>query len=95
MKRFSRKTIPTASEQAVIQDLPSINSQSAFSTWSSLTPRERAVSELLCKDKSNLEICAILFVSENTVRTHIKNIYQKTGAGSRDELKKLLRETSP
>ncbi|MCC8109777.1 MAG: LuxR C-terminal-related transcriptional regulator [Planctomycetes bacterium] len=62
--------------------------------WAGLTRRESAVAELLTLGLSNPEICATLFVSENTIRTHIKNIYRKTGAASREELKTLLRETT-
>jgi DNA-binding CsgD family transcriptional regulator len=40
---------------------------------------------------TNKEIAAELFISPATVRTHIYNLYQKVGAGSRVELINMLR----
>ena len=42
-----------------------------------LTKRERAVFELLIKNKTTSEIGNILFISEKTVRNHISNVMQK------------------
>ena len=96
--RPRRKDVPAApasSAAASGQDAsPQTSVLSALSAlWPELTRRECVVSELLVRNMSNPEICAALFVSENTVRTHIKNIYHKTGVASREELKKLLRES--
>lgn len=44
-----------------------------------LTPREKEVASLMIKGKTNREIAAELKVSENTVKTHIRNILQKAG----------------
>jgi len=68
--------------------------ESTAATWPTLTRRECTVADLLIRGMSNPEICAALFVSDNTVRTHIKNIYRKTGATSREELKMLFQRTS-
>jgi DNA-binding CsgD family transcriptional regulator len=95
VKHFRRRKTQAAPAQPVAHDTDRIEPPVPVTAWSVLTPRERAVSELLIEDKSNLEICAILFISENTVRTHIKNIYHKTDAASRDELKRILREAAP
>ncbi len=51
----------------------------------SLTSREVAVLELVATGMSNKEIGAALFVSEATVKFHLKNIYQKLGASDRTE----------
>ena len=42
-----------------------------------LTAREQAVLRYLPTDLSKAEIAAELFVSVNTVKTHMKNIYRK------------------
>jgi two-component system, NarL family, response regulator len=51
----------------------------------SLTSREVAVLELVAKGMSNKEIGAALFVSETTIKYHLKNIYSKLGASDRTE----------
>ena len=48
-----------------------------------VTPRELAVLRLLTSDLSIREIGAQIFLSPNTVRTHIRSIYRKLGVGSR------------
>ena len=50
-----------------------------------LTPREKEVLSLLCKGKSYQMIANDLFVSKETVRTHIKKIYKKLEVHSNAE----------
>ena len=47
------------------------------SAVSALTPREREVLELVSDGKSNAEIAAALFVSEQTVKTHVSSMLTK------------------
>jgi len=42
-----------------------------------LTPREREILDLLARGLSNPEICARLFISEATAKTHVARILQK------------------
>lgn len=51
-----------------------------------LTAREIEVMELLCQGRSKAYIAESLFISENTVRSHGKHIYQKLGIHSKQEL---------
>jgi DNA-binding CsgD family transcriptional regulator len=51
----------------------------------SLTERELEVARLLALGYSNEEIAAALFVSVNTVKSHLKSLYGKLGARSRTE----------
>lgn len=50
-----------------------------------LSEREKEVYDLLCDGKNYREIAENLFVSPNTVRFHLKNIYRKLGVKSRHE----------
>ncbi|HEV3123197.1 MAG TPA: response regulator transcription factor [Candidatus Dormibacteraeota bacterium] len=48
-----------------------------------LTHREVEVLKLMADQKSNAQIAEILFVSENTVKTHVSNILAKLGCADR------------
>jgi DNA-binding NarL/FixJ family response regulator len=48
-----------------------------------LTARESEVAALLANGCSNREIADALFISEHTVKSHLKSIFRKTGVASR------------
>jgi DNA-binding NarL/FixJ family response regulator len=50
-----------------------------------LTEREMQVLQLMAQSKSNKEIAAALFISENTVKNHVRNILEKLHLHSRME----------
>ena len=51
----------------------------------SLTSRETEILALIAGGKTNKEIAAGLFISVNTVKVHVSNIFQKIGVSSRTE----------
>ena len=51
-----------------------------------LSPREKEVFSLIKEGRSNSEIASDLYISENTVKFHIKNILKKTACVNRTEL---------
>ena len=54
--------------------------------------RETEVLRYLSTSMSNADIAAELFVSVNTVKTHVKSIYRKLGAGRRQSAVRRARE---
>jgi len=48
-----------------------------------LSPRETEVYDLLCEGLSNREIAEQLFLSEKTVKVHLRHIYEKLGVKTR------------
>jgi len=55
-----------------------------------ISQREREIIQQVMSGKSNKEIEKILFISHNTVKNHLYNVYQKVNAGSRSELIHLI-----
>ena len=52
-----------------------------------LTAQERRVAELAASGASNAEIAGALYVSVNTVETHLRHVYAKLGIRSRGKLR--------
>lgn len=57
-----------------------------------LTSRELTVLRYLQSTLSHVEIAALLYISVNTVKTHVKNIYRKLGAERRTQAVHLARD---
>lgn len=51
-----------------------------------LTGREKEILQLLIKGNSYKEIAGAIFISVETLNSHIKNIYRKLNVHSRSEL---------
>jgi LuxR family maltose regulon positive regulatory protein len=56
----------------------------------SLTERERKIVGMLVECMSNDQIASALFVTRDTVKYHLKNIYPKLGVRSRLEAIRVL-----
>ena len=56
-----------------------------------LSGQERAIALMLVRGDDNDAIRTELFITNNTLRTHLRNLYRKTGTHSREELVLLLR----
>jgi DNA-binding NarL/FixJ family response regulator len=52
---------------------------------SELTARESEVLRAIAAGKTNVQIATSLFVTEGTVKSHVKHILRKLGAGNRTE----------
>jgi DNA-binding NarL/FixJ family response regulator len=51
------------------------------------------VAALIVQGQTNREIAATMFITVNTVQTHVRHIFQKLGVRSRTELVALLLAT--
>lgn len=56
------------------------------SGWSSLSPTELTVANLVADGVSNPEIARRMYISRSTVKTHLSHVYTKLGTSSRTEL---------
>jgi LuxR family maltose regulon positive regulatory protein len=63
----------------------------ATPTLEPLTDREREILTHLTGHLTQLEIACGMYVSVNTLKTHINRVYRKLGAGSRSEAVALAR----
>jgi DNA-binding CsgD family transcriptional regulator len=59
-----------------------------------LTETEGRIAALIARGQTNREIAAAMFVTENTVQTHVRHIFQKVGVRSRTELAARLLSAS-
>jgi DNA-binding CsgD family transcriptional regulator/PAS domain-containing protein len=62
------------------------DSGSRLPAWDVLTPREQEIAELVSAGLTTKQIAAHAFVSENTVKQHLKRIFAKTDVRNRAEL---------
>ena len=71
---------------ATVASLPSATAlPDAAANDAGLSMREREVLGLLAEGLSNKELARALGVSENTIKTHLANLYAKLGVGKRTE----------
>ncbi|MGF1909966.1 LuxR C-terminal-related transcriptional regulator [Vibrio kasasachensis] len=69
--------------QDYIEHFRCSNTVTTSQAYANLTKREKEIMRLLGHGASNLQIADELFVSENTVKTHLHNIFKKINAKNR------------
>jgi two-component system, NarL family, nitrate/nitrite response regulator NarL len=62
--------------------------------WSKLTPREKAVADLVAQGLPNKTIAAKLCIAEGTVKVYLSRIFEKCEVASRTELALHVRDES-
>jgi LuxR family transcriptional regulator, regulator of acetate metabolism len=89
LSQLSEAQIDLVSSRSDLGPMPSVG---VGSTWAAsskieaeLTPREREVLLLMGAGATNTAIASRLVISENTVKSHVKHILRKLGAGNRAE----------
>lgn len=75
--------------QATVSTLP----DEVFFKRYNISSREQELVPLILQGYSNQKIGEILFISPNTVKTHIKNIYAKFGVKNRYEMISFIKDT--
>jgi len=58
-----------------------------------LTQTQHRVAALIAQGQTNREVAAAMFITVNTVQTHVRHIFQKLGVRSRTELAAMLLAT--
>ncbi len=86
VRRRFEEVANNESAEAVLDD----ESKTEFDT---LTEREKEIVKFISCGHSNSDIGKMLFISEDTVKTHAKNIYRKLGVRSRYELIAFVNKT--
>jgi DNA-binding NarL/FixJ family response regulator len=100
VKPFNEKTLLASLEIAISNhaeeknhDLPKLNIEKINrQLLSSFTEREFALVQLIYDGVTNSQIAEKHFISVNTVKTHLKNIYLKLDANTRLQVINKLRE---
>lgn len=83
--------IPSESETAKLHALHNERIL-ALTKECSLTKRENEILSYLSLGYGSVYIAKTLFISDNTARTHIRNIYRKLSVSSREELLSLVND---
>jgi LuxR family maltose regulon positive regulatory protein len=82
---------PVASQEHYIEDLlaaasrilPPVKAAARSALVEPLSPREVVVLRYLCSRLTYREIAAVLYVSANTLKSHVRSIYRKLAVASR------------
>jgi DNA-binding CsgD family transcriptional regulator len=84
LKLTRRNPTMIVREVAVAAPLPFARDQGKVAALG-ITPRELEILELIAAGLSNREIATRLFVSENTVKSHSRHLFDKLGARRRTQ----------
>ena len=58
--------------------------------WEGLSAREQEVAALACLGRTNRQIAARLYLSPETIKTHMRNAQRKFGVANKAQLRTLL-----
>jgi DNA-binding NarL/FixJ family response regulator len=61
-------------------------------TWRALSTREQQVTALTCLNYTNPQIASRLYLSPDTVKSHVHNVLRKFNVHSKAELRQALNE---
>ncbi len=75
----------------VLRDLVELAQPQTLPTDLHLTPRELEILSHLADGRSNIEIAKQCWISENTVKFHLKNLFKKLGVRDRGQAMMIAR----
>ena len=84
---------PTAVEETVASALE--KARCGEPLWCTLTPREHEILSLVSGGRTNAQVGRLLWVSPDTVKFHLANVYRKLGVSSRSEAARWARVHAP
>lgn len=58
--------------------------------WQTLTPREQEIAALICMNYTSRQVASRLYISPETVKTHVEHILLKFGVSDRNMLRMML-----
>ncbi len=94
-KRLFESAASRPQPPEVLDILADVQGSPSRHGWSDLEPlseRERDIVQYLGRDMTVAEIASHLYISNNTVKTHLRSIYRKLGASSREDALRRSRE---
>jgi len=92
LKRIDPLDLPAAIRQTVERSVFHQQSLPTEEPAAKLSAKELSVLEHLALGQSNREIASHLWVSDQTVKFHLRNVYRKLGASTRTEAIKIAHE---
>lgn len=88
--RFTVQSAPTATASTDDSDVAFARNIEGICDESRLTPREREVLLEILHGYTEANVAKRLGISPGTVRTHVKSIYNKTGAANKQDLIRII-----
>ena len=89
-KAIQRQDVPEEEELQMKRALQRRAADDHLQHWQQLSPRERDIAALTCLGYTNRQIAGRLYISPETVKTHMRNLLQKFDVRSKSELRRLL-----
>ncbi len=86
--------VPSVGSGSKFLEVSGITLSENFKKQYGISVRESEIVCLIIQGKGNSDIGEKLFISPGTVKNHIHNIYEKTGAKNRYELANLIKKNS-
>ena len=92
LKRILKLVVPT--ENAAAEPAEGSSDSAVRGLIEPISAREREILALIAEGSTNNTISATLFISQNTVKWHLKNIFGKLGVSNRTSAVAVARQLS-